>query len=280
MATVTFTTTTGTVTFSSTVSVIAGSCSGYPAVGDVETGVVFGNASEYTGTFDVPAEGDVRSGTGYGEDGTEFTGSLTLITPSGIAYQRPPLTGQTPSYANYDDGWNLANNIYDYTPPANPIYLAELDHDNATPANAFITLKNNNAFGNTARFTDDSGGQTYSNSYLIDHLTGLGWYYVSSAINWATYLTNVNTATDLTFSDWYCPSANQIRSIVRHTPSKPTDSTPMSTLGVLVNSAVGTGTTDPFATANIIIFSTNRAYFSTQAKTTSSSALMVRNHYV
>lgn len=44
-----------------------------PAVGDVEAGV---NVGVGVGTFTVPAEADVKTGTGYGEDGTEFTGSL------------------------------------------------------------------------------------------------------------------------------------------------------------------------------------------------------------
>lgn len=74
---------------------------GYPAVADVESGVVYGESNEYTGTFtepgvgnvesgvtyggggveftgtfDVPAEADVRLGTGYGAGGVEFTGTL------------------------------------------------------------------------------------------------------------------------------------------------------------------------------------------------------------
>ena len=51
----------------------------YPAVGDVEEGVVFNNTNS-TGTFAVPAEGDVVSLVGYGEDGTEFTGSFVRNT--------------------------------------------------------------------------------------------------------------------------------------------------------------------------------------------------------
>lgn len=54
----------------------------YPAVGDVQTGVVYGGG---TGTLDLPAEADVRSGTGYGEDGTEFTGTLSVTGGGGVS---------------------------------------------------------------------------------------------------------------------------------------------------------------------------------------------------
>lgn len=53
-----------------------------PIVGDVEAGVTFGAALGSTGTFAVPSAGNVRSGTGYGAGGSEFTGTLTVPTPS------------------------------------------------------------------------------------------------------------------------------------------------------------------------------------------------------
>lgn len=48
----------------------------FPAVGDVESGVVYGPTDNLTGTLVVPAAGDVRLGTGFGANGTEFTGTL------------------------------------------------------------------------------------------------------------------------------------------------------------------------------------------------------------
>ena len=54
----------------------SGSCD-YPAVGDVQEGVVYGGG---TGTLVVPAEADVRSGVGYGAGGTEFEGELYAIS--------------------------------------------------------------------------------------------------------------------------------------------------------------------------------------------------------
>lgn len=50
----------------------------FPAVGDVDSGTVYGpNGNDYTGTLVQPAEADVRSGTTYGAGGTEFTGTLS-----------------------------------------------------------------------------------------------------------------------------------------------------------------------------------------------------------
>lgn len=48
----------------------------FPAVGDVELGVVYGPTDDLTGTLVVPAAGDVESGVGFGAGGTEFTGSF------------------------------------------------------------------------------------------------------------------------------------------------------------------------------------------------------------
>lgn len=48
----------------------------FPAVGDVEAGVVYGPTDNLTGTLALPAAGDVDLGVGYGASGTEFSGTL------------------------------------------------------------------------------------------------------------------------------------------------------------------------------------------------------------
>lgn len=132
------------------------------------------------------------------------------IVQSGIAYQRPQLTGQTTSYRTGDDGWNLANNVYDYTPPIYPVSYALLDVDAANP---FTTLVNDNAFGggNKNRFTDDAGGQTYSNNYVIDHLTGLGIYIdlIGTSTAWADNIDAAQLLTLVSFTDWRMANINE-----------------------------------------------------------------------
>lgn len=52
----------------------------FPAVGDVESGVSYDDGN-LIGTFGVPTEAQVLLSVGYGEDDTEFTGSLGNIIP-------------------------------------------------------------------------------------------------------------------------------------------------------------------------------------------------------
>lgn len=127
------------------------------------------------------------------------------ITPSGIAYVRPKLTGQTIIYRTGDDAWAVINR----PPPANPtnpIYWAELD--------TFTTLVNNNVFGNKNRFTDELGGQNYTNGYAIDHYTGLGWNSGRGYGDWNTVIDNPLSFTDaLGNSDYFLANQNQMDSI-------------------------------------------------------------------
>jgi hypothetical protein len=48
----------------------------FPAVGDVDLGVVYGPVDNLIGTLVQPAAGDVQAGVGYGASGTEFTGTF------------------------------------------------------------------------------------------------------------------------------------------------------------------------------------------------------------
>lgn len=132
-------------------------------------------------------------------------------TASGIAYDRPELTGQTTSYRTGDDGWNLANNIYDYTAPSYPTSYAKLDTVALAP---FTTLVDNNAFGNKNRFTDINGLQVYGDNYVIDHLTGLGWYRLEqTAVNWNPAIDNAASSTQNSYSDWRLPNIKEYNSI-------------------------------------------------------------------
>jgi len=134
------------------------------------------------------------------------------VIPAEIAYLKAPPTGQDVSYSLYDDEWQRANGIYTNTPPANPLYLSELDDQAANP---FQTLKNNNSFSTLDRFTDTVGGQVYGvgnssiTDYVIDHHTGYAWIRVTQgAVNWATALSNAFASTLGGFSDWFIPNEN------------------------------------------------------------------------
>jgi uncharacterized protein DUF1566 len=105
-------------------------------------------------------------------------------------------TGQTTSYATGDDG--------------------NLQHGRLTD---FFTLKTNNIFGNTHRFTDENGNQTYPSSYVIDHATGLGWCTtLQTAANWATAVTPTLSLTvgSNTYNDFKLPNANEVLAITNY----------------------------------------------------------------
>jgi hypothetical protein len=107
-------------------------------------------------------------------------------------------TGQTTSYRTGDDG--------------------DIEAGRAT---SFTVLASNNPFGNTNRFTDTLGGQTYTNRIRVDWSTYngstvLGYYQLASplsytwnqAIDWALAL-SISTFT----SGWRLPNVNEFMNL-------------------------------------------------------------------
>ncbi len=102
----------------------------------------------------------------------------------------PLKTGQTTSYATNDDG--------------------DLEIGRATD---FNTIYYNNPFGGTDRFTDELGGQTYSNNIIIDWSSWdggsnvLGYCFSNysnqtAAQTWANWMSN-SPYTCSSFTGWY-----------------------------------------------------------------------------
>lgn len=135
------------------------------------------------------------------------------ITPSGIAYERPKITGQYIVHRTGDDGWHLANGTYDYPTPANPLYVQTLD--TTASSNAWRILKHPNIFGNYNRITN-LDGTTMSGSVdgaVIDHLTGLMWKYDPYTGIWDDAIDYAHTLTYNGHSDWRMPNINEALSI-------------------------------------------------------------------
>lgn len=102
-------------------------------------------------------------------------------------------TGQTRSYATGDDG----------------------DREDGRGVD-FLTLDCNNSFGNTNKNTDKDGLQVYGDDYMIDHLTGLGWFLIERGLfNWATAVANALTDTSAGFNDWFMPNIRQLFSLAQ-----------------------------------------------------------------
>ena len=193
---------------------------------------------------------------------------------SGIAYDRPILTGQTTSYRTGDDAWSLANGVYDYTPPVYPVSYAALDFNAVSP---FTTLISNNAFGNKNRFTDINGLQVYGDNYVIDHLTGLGIYRVvtNNTEIWGLMIDRAVASTQNSFTDWRMVNRNELASIQQLTPLLNTlNYSPLNIANNIFSSTTYTVTTSAFRMVN------SGGELRQQSKTnTSQYLLLVRNHY-
>lgn len=185
----------------------------------------------------------LRDGVPYGT--VKAGGSINVISdtivPTGIMYKRPFVSQRT-SFRTGDVGWHVQNGTFNFAHPTNPETFQELD---LAATDWFYTLKYNNAFGNKYRFTNSvgsealdgkvnfSGAKTYTtgggvNYYVIDHLTGLG-FYVANLGNTATTVGTPangswNNAIDVAFAqraanlagfnDWFPLTAGMYESSV------------------------------------------------------------------
>jgi hypothetical protein len=110
-------------------------------------------------------------------------------------------TGQTTSYRTGDDG--------------------DLESGRAT---SFTVLASNNPFGNTNRFTDELGGQTYTKNIVIDWSTYngtnvLGYYRLVNALD-VTWNTAIDSAVALSItgftSGWRLPNKREMENICNY----------------------------------------------------------------
>jgi len=111
---------------------------------------------------------------------------LPAPTPPTYATARVLKTGQTVSTATHDDGATQRGRL-----------------------TSFLVLSVNNPFGNTNRFTDKSGGQTYTNKVAYDWSTfdgsSVSAYYFGDANTraWATQLSQYYNSTIDGLNRWY-----------------------------------------------------------------------------
>ena len=174
--------------------------------------------------------------------------------------------------ASYDEGWHLRNGSYNYTPPPYPATFATLDFTNSNP---FIVLASNNSFGNTNRFTAADGTQTYPNVYVVDNLTGLGYWAneVNGNNNWATQLAYANSATEGGYSDWRMATNEEMNMIFSE--NEVLFPAPFNNIGT---GAIWSATTFPESlTQAYVTFATKG--WTRNAKSSTRSLIMVRNHF-
>ena len=122
----------------------------------------------------------------------DLNDDLTPTQINQIQRQQPLRSNQTTSYRTGDDG-DLEMGI----------------------GASFSTLSDNNIFGNTNRFTSELGNQTYTNNFVLDHLTGLMWYKVPNAVDtWNNAIDGCLAYAGGTFTDWFLPNINQHMTII------------------------------------------------------------------
>jgi hypothetical protein len=174
-------------------------------------GIYFNDVLTYTQQCNVDLNLVIQNQDGDLIDAT-FNGYDIIITQLCFAGVTLMKTGQTTSYRTGDDGDIEAGRDVD-----------------------FFTLPSNNPFGNTNRFTDELGGQTYTNDIVIDWSTYdgsdvLGYSRVSLGLfNWANCIDNCLSYSVGTFtSGWRLLNVNELWNIVRQDNSQLLDYAPFN----------------------------------------------------
>jgi len=185
----------------------------------------------------------------------DLNDDLTPTQINTIQRQQPTRTGQTTSYRTGDDG--------------------DLELGIGT---GFSTLQVNNIWGNTNRFTDTLGGQTYTNNFVVDHLTGLMWYRVP-VINtqWNGAIDGAEASTQGTFTDWSIPNINQLITICNFSTvtNALLNYSPFNIAITTTTDRIWTSTSLPNSTTNAYTLQSNST-FAGSGKATSQSYIIVR----
>lgn len=175
----------------------------------------------------------------------------------------PIQTGQTTSYATNDDG--------------------DLQRGRLTD---FNTIPYNNPFGGTDRFTDELGGQTFTNNIVIDWSTWDGGSSVNGYIHssnsalgtngktWATWMGLQPISTD-GFSSWYICNITELFSLINFEYTTGLNGYPFNLPTGTVARTI-TSTTDPYDTTRAIYKINNSTTLQGTSKTGNQRAMLVR----
>lgn len=202
-----------------------------------------------------------------GEDQGNFPSvqdlTLNFTCPSADCNSAEPLrTGQTTSYATNDDG--------------------DLEFGRDT---SWTTLEFNNPFGNTNRFTDELGGQTFTNQIYIDWTTYdinksrvMGFVFGNqqgtSPVTWAAAMAG-QPYTFHGHSDWYIVNRKQADHLINWGVNALYDYAPINY--PIVNAATVLWTSTTYvANSNQAWFASNFRDFRLGTKTANANLLVFR----
>lgn len=200
---------------------------------------------------------------------------------TGILY-RAPLYTQKTSYNTGDEGDNMTNGVYNYTPPLYPDVIQDLDYT-VTAANVYYTLKSNNVFGNKFRFTNGSGADLSgagASGIIIDHLYNLMWFgtqqgVASSWSNAFTIVTASNAANPGGFNNWRLPTKGEWWTILEEHNASTAFRNPFSNLTAGI---YWTSTTNPAATTQALNVFNGRLITATAKTTNTYRVALVRKY--
>lgn len=207
---------------------------------------------------------------------------------SGVLLQWPISTQYT-SYRTGDEGWRNQNGYFNYTRPASPEVIAELDY--SIGANYFWQLKTALTVGGVTsktRFVDVNGVQTWGatnnvDCITIDKLTGIGFYRkntITIGLDWNGHIDNALsfsvTVNGVTYSDWYMMSLQEYNLIFGN-PNNFGVNDPISGARFMAESGAGylLSTTTP-GTSSICYVHDSYQYIFRIAKTNTS----MKTHYI
>ena len=172
-------------------------------------------------------------------------------------------TNQTVSYRTGDDGSVQAGRATD-----------------------FLTLSSNNPFGNTNRFTDELGGQTYTNKIVIDWSTYNGTEVLGygdsqfTLFTWDNAIDNALVTSIGTYtSGWRLPNINELWSLSNMgvSSNKGLDYYPWTALTwVVASSNFWSSTTTPYATTQAMILKSFTIEIDNKTKTQTAQYIPVR----
>lgn len=207
-----------------------------------------------------------------------FEDFRTSLHPE-ILYNMSQKTGQVTSYRDGDDAW-IEDNYLDHFRQGQTFWNGvrpELVN--------FTTLKQNNAFGNTNRFTDDLGTQIYTADLIIDHYTGDMWYRITSSAIWNTTIADGlgtlfgGSQSQGGFNNWKVKNLSEFMSVVDMDES--TNALGYSPFNS-PSSTMWTSSTDPQTTVNAMfprLTNYTGGLIDSAGKTANVNYLIVRKHY-
>ena len=188
--------------------------------------------------------------------------TITILDAVTLKGALPLQSGQTTSYAANDDGALRRGRLTD-----------------------FNTIPYLNPFGNYFRFTDELGGQTFTNNIIIDWSTWLGesdvlgychsiFSTTSGTQNWTNWMVN-QPYTSATFTNWYVANFPEMSSLLNFEYNFGLDGYPFN-IPNNVGYQAHSSTTNPSSTSQSLYKRHNTPFILSAAKTSSIRAMLVR----